>query len=159
MGSFNMQEPVFDVHPEGVFVGELVDFTDEGYKEGQYGTYRSAFFDISTGQLTEDGEVFFPMRFYVNENAGERSKTTLFREAVAGRKLTRPERLDFDPERILGRKVQVQVKHNERDGKKYANIDAVMALPQGAQQQQAAPQPQAQAAKDVPHDDDDLPFG
>lgn len=131
MASFNMQEPVFEVHTEGVYVGELVDFTDEGYKEGKFGTYRSAFFDISTGELNSDGEVFFPMRYYVNENAGEKSKTTLFREAVAGRKLTRAERVDFDPETLLGQQVQVQVKHVTRDGKTYAQIENVMAMPKG----------------------------
>ena len=176
MAKFNMAEPTFENHPEGVFVGELAEFTDEGYKEGKFGTYRSAFFDIQTGQLNSDGEVFFPMRYYVNENAGERSKTTLFREAVAGRTLTRAERVDFDPESLLGQKVQVQVKHVTRDGKVYAQIENVMPLPQGAaappagatqtaaqQQNQrwntqgAAPQ-QAQPVQETQEDSDDLPF-
>lgn len=130
MAKFNMTEPTFENHPEGVFVGELAEFTDEGYKEGKFGTYRSAFFDIQTGQINSDGEVFFPMRYYVNENAGEKSKTTLFREAVHGRRLTRAERVNFDPEALLGMKVQVQVKHVDRDGKTYAQIESVMALPQ-----------------------------
>ena len=132
MAKLDMQEPVFENHPEGVFVGQLSEFTDEGYKEGKFGTYLCAFFDISTGEVNSDGEVFFPMRYYVNTNAGEKSKTTLFREAVAGRRLTRAERMDFDPEQLLGQSVQVQVKHIDRDGKVYAQIENVMPLPKGA---------------------------
>ena len=161
MAKFNMQEPVFENHPEGVFVGELAEFTDEGYKEGKFGTYRSAFFDIQTGQVNSDGEVFFPMRYYVNENAGEKSKTTLFREAVYGRRLTRAERVNFDPEALLGMKVQVQVKHVDRDGKTYAQIESVMALPQGAQAQVAQPAAQNRAGAppvETQEDSDDLPF-
>ena len=177
MAKFNMAEPVFESHPEGVYVGQLVEFHDEGYKEGKFGTYRSAYFDISTGQLNSDGEVFFPMRYYVNENAGEKSKTTLFREAVAGRRLTRPERVDFDPESLLGEEVQVQVAHVDRDGKTYAQIANVMPLPQGggtptgATQTDAAQQAQRwntqqnqkeqeamRPPQGAPQGDDDLPF-
>ena len=185
MAKFNMAEPVFESHPEGVYVGQLVEFHDEGYKEGKFGTYRSAYFDISTGQVNSDGEVFFPMRYYVNENAGEQSKTTLFRQAVAGRKLSRAERVDFDPETLLGEEVQVQVAHVDRDGKTYAQIANVMPLPQGAggqpqgatqtdaaaqntrwntqqgaqqQQQQPAREPTAQEAHPPADDSDDLPF-
>ena len=172
-----MQEPVFENHPEGVYVGQLVEFHDEGYKEGKFGTYRSAYFDISTGQVNSDGEVFFPMRYYVNENAGEQRKTTLFRQAVAGRKLSRAERVDFDPETLLGEEVQVQVAHVDRDGKTYAQIANVMPLPQGqggvptgATQTEAQQQnqrwsqqgnQQQQAQQQAPPADDgggDLPF-
>lgn len=158
MADFNMQEPVFEVHPENVHIGRLVDFTDEGYKEGKYGAYRSAFFDIQTAEVNSDGEVFFPMRYYVNENAGEKSKTTLFREAVEGRKLTRPERLNFDPEALLGKEVQIKVIHVEREGKKYAQIESVMALPKGHQATQQRPQQQQQRPTASEPDDDDLPF-
>ena len=167
MGKFNMQEPVYEVHGEGVFVGELCEFHDEGYKEGKFGTYRSAYFEISTGELNADGEVFFPMRYYVNENAGERSKTTLFREAVEGRKLSRAERVDFDPEELLGMSVQVQVKQVQRDGKTYAQIENVMAMPkqqrpqqqqQAQQQRPAAPAQQQQQAPPADDGEGDLPF-
>jgi hypothetical protein len=45
-----------------------------------------------------------------------------------------PEELNgFDLDNILGKTCQIQVMHNYKDGKVYANVDAVMARPKGVQ--------------------------
>ena len=162
MAKFNMQEPVFSAHPEGPYVGQLRNFVDEGMRDGQFGPYRSAYFEIQTAELNEQGELFFPLRYYVNENAGAKSKTTLFRNAVARRTLTPEERMDFDPETLIGQEVLIQVAHFDKDGKVYARIENVMAVPKAATPPQPKPQhqvarPEAEIDADS-SDQDDLPF-
>ena len=160
MARFNMTEPVFSAHPEGPYVGQLRNFVDEGMKDGQFGPYRSAYYEIQTAELNEQGELFFPLRYYVNENAGAKSKTTLFRNACAGRTLTQDERMDFDPDDLIGKSVLIQVAHFDKDGKTYARIENVMAVPKGTQ----APPPPPPAARPEAEieanstADDDLPF-
>ena len=154
--TWEMQETQFELHPEGVFVGQLVTFTDEGTVDGRYGPYRRGFYEVQTGEVDSNGEVFFPMKTWVSDSSGENSATTRLRQAVAGRKLSAEERKVFNPQNLVGRNVQIQVIHNERDGKKFANIESVMALPKGAGTQQAR-QPTAQEAH-PPADDSDLPF-
>ena len=172
--TWEMEEPQYEIHPEGTFVGTITGFTNEGEKDGQYGPYISAWFDVQTQEVREDGELFFPLRAWVNKNAGPESKTTKLRNAVAGRTLTKEERLGtFEPNSLIGKPVMIQVVHNTKGDKTHPNIDSVMALPKGhstpppaatatgAQQQSQRWQGQGQRESAQPSDDhdDDLPFG
>lgn len=52
-------------------------------------------------------------------------------EAWRGRAFTDEELQGFDLKNILGKSCQIQIIHNQVDGKTYANIAAIMALPKG----------------------------
>ena len=168
--AWNLEEREYENHPEGVFVAELVTFTDEGDVETQYGTRHRGFYELQTGQVSTDGQPL-SFRLYVYASASERARMTELRNACAGRKLSKQERVgSFDPQSLLGQKLQVQLVHNTSGDKTYVNVESMMPLPQGAQQQQAPPaqtmqganqqarqQQGAQGAQQT-QDEDDLPF-
>lgn len=52
-------------------------------------------------------------------------------EAWRGKKFTDDELSGFDLRNVMGRGCQVQIVHTEKNGKQYANINAIMALPKG----------------------------
>lgn len=52
-------------------------------------------------------------------------------EAWRGRAFTAMELEGFDMKNILGKACQLQIIHNKKDDKVYANISAIMALPRG----------------------------
>jgi len=57
-------------------------------------------------------------------------------EAWRGRAFSPEELKSFDLKNLLGKSCQIQVTHVEREGKTYAKITALMALPKGMPQRQ-----------------------
>ena len=170
--AWKLEEREYENHPEGVFVAELVMFTDEGEVETQYGTRHRGFYELQTGQVSTDGQPL-TFRLYVYASASERARMTELRNACAGRKLSKQERVgEFDPDSLLGQKLQVQLVHNTSGDKTYVNVESMMPLPQGggvptgatqtaAQEQNArwnTAQGQQQGAQGAQQDDSDLPF-
>ena len=166
--TWEMTDPVFEIHPEGMFEAVVTGFVNEGEQVGKFGPYISAYFEVNTGQkrLTDD-QPFFPMRQYVTQSKGKESKTYRFRKACnGGRDLTDAENSIFTPTTLIGSEINVVVEHYDKDGKQYARIANVLprqtrpqAQPPAAQQQTQPPagyQPGPQDAQ--PGDDGDLPF-
>ncbi|MFH1563487.1 MAG: hypothetical protein ABIF11_08780 [Nitrospirota bacterium] len=58
-------------------------------------------------------------------------------EAWRGKAFTEAELDGFDLKNILGKACQLQIIHNKKDNKTYANISAIMALPKGIQAPEA----------------------
>ena len=147
MAQWTMQDPEWELHPEGVFIGELAKFTDEGVVETRFGDRERGYYEVQTDEVDSQGVLFSTLRVYVYPGTSEKARITQLRNAVAGRKL-KPEELRgmFDPESLLGNRLQVQVVHNQNGDKVYANIETMMPLPAGANVSQDTPSASATTA-------------
>lgn len=66
-----------------------------------------------------------------NLSLHEKAQLRKHLEAWRGKAFTEEELKGFDLKNILGKACQIQIIHNTQDGKIYANISAIMALPKG----------------------------
>jgi hypothetical protein len=71
-------------------------------------------------------------------------------EAVRGKAFTKEEAARFNLLGLLGTNAQLQVTNEERDGKTYANIAAMMALPRGTPNRPAETEPEHFTFDEVP---------
>ena len=89
---------------------------------------RIKFEDEKTGVVTDKPRVISK-----NYNLSLHEKADLRKhlEAIRGQKFTKEELEGFDLKHIMGSGAQIQVVHNKKDDKTYANIETIMALPKG----------------------------
>lgn len=83
-----------------------------------------------TNELQEDGRPFMISKKYtlsLGENAGLRKDLQAWR----GRAFTPAELEGFDIKNLLGKPCMLNVVHESKDGKTYANIGSMMPLPGG----------------------------
>jgi hypothetical protein len=123
--------------PEGTHVARCVQVIDQGthYDEKYDKTARRFLlgWELPTEQraATSDrpAEPYIVWRRY---NLSLHEKATLRKdlEAWRGRKFSREELQGFDVANILEKCCFLQIMHNEKDGKIYANIASITALPQ-----------------------------
>lgn len=69
-------------------------------------------------------------RIYTN-SLGERATLRQHLEAWRGRSFTDKELAGFDLRNVLGKACQMQIIHQERNNRVYANIKTIMAVPKG----------------------------
>lgn len=107
----------------------------------------------------EEGQEL-PRTFSQRYTASLNAKSKLRKDLVAwrGREFTDAELAEFNLANILGVPCQIQIIHRENNGKVYANMSAIMALPKGMPR----PQPKHQLITfDLTEDDlsllDDMP--
>ncbi len=128
----------FEPIEEGVHHGVIIGLLD-------LGTQRNEKFDneamkvLFTWELPNetiniDGEdkprvISKPYTLSLHEKANLRSDL----EAIRSRKFTNEEvKNGFDLSQIIGSNCQLQIEHNDRNDRNYANVVAVMALPKGS---------------------------
>jgi hypothetical protein len=129
--------PQIEPVPSGSFAGRCVAVYD-------IGTHRDEKFDKSVRKCvisweipevtmaTKDGETmprFISNTYSVSLHEKANLRKTL--EAWRGKKFTEEELQGFDLQKLLGVPCLLQVVHQTKAGKTYANIGAIMSLPKG----------------------------
>ena len=94
------------IHPTGTFRAQIKHFVNEGIGSGG-----RAWYDLHTAHTTRTDGITFPLRYSINMDASPKSATTLLRNAVAGRTLTKEELKTFDPADLIGHFVKATVAH------------------------------------------------
>lgn len=157
--------------PEGTHQAICVDVIDLGmlpntFKPGTTQHKINVVWQID--EVRDDGkrhQVYKRYTLSLNEKANLRHDL----ESWRGRAFTRDEEMGFDVEKLIGVNCLVNVQHNSKDGKTYANVKSVMPLIRGMakigpvdykRHEPDAP-PEEQAPDDVTDPgmvDDDIPF-
>jgi len=122
--------------PAGVHQAVCVDVIDKGMVEvpGYDGKPPAKKHLITLAwqinKLRDDGKRFVLYRRYtlsLNEKAALRRDL----ESWRGRAFTREEEAGFDVENVIGKNCLINVQHNTKDAKTYANVISVMPLIEG----------------------------
>lgn len=124
--------------PEGTYVAVCVRIIDLGT---QLTTFKGAdklqrkvliAWEIPEVEVEFDGETRpgLTMSRYT-ASLSDKANLRKVLEAWRGKRFTEDELRGFDLKNILGQPCQVQILHSEHDGRTYANIASIMALPKG----------------------------
>lgn len=114
----------FEPHPEGDFVGVIVDVTSPKKIEDEYGTREVFSVVFETTAHRDDGRPYTistrPMKVSIHEKSTFRAT---FLRQLNGRDLT-PQELaqGYDTESLIGCTAKLTVVHQESNGKVYATI-------------------------------------
>ena len=129
----------FEMAPEGVHIGVCEMIVNLGVQETYYGPKNQHYIRWQLVnefvEYEKDGETLkAPMVIGKTYTSSLNEKANLRKdlESWRGRPFTDDELQGFDLENVLGKPCQVQIVHVGRDGKSYANVTRVMALPKGA---------------------------
>ena len=156
--------------PEGVHQAVCVDVIDKGMQPNQFknGALQHKI-DIAwqIGELRDDGKRFVVYKRYtlsLNEKATLRHDL----ESWRGKKFTREEEMGFDVETVIGVNGLINVQHNTKGEKTYANVVSIMPLVKGMPEMTAdgyvrptteQTQSNGNGEPDLsPITDDDIPF-
>ena len=118
--------------PEGLHAATCCDVVDLGMMDSTFGgtKHKCRIVWLTDMEDEETKKCFSVSRMYtvsLNEKASLRRDL----ESWRGRKFTAEELKGFDLERLIGVPAQVNVVHNERDGKTYGNVQTVVPLGKG----------------------------
>ena len=152
----------FQPAPEGSHQAVCVDVIDKGELTDQFGTKHKIDIAWQLPHLRDDGKRFVVYKRYtlsLHEKATLRHDL----ESWRGRAFTREESMGFDVEKLIGANALINVLHNTKGDKTYANVMSLMPLVGGMQKMQPLDyvrkeekQPEVQPAADVVNDD--IPF-
>lgn len=82
------------------------------------------------GEFDKDGRRFVVGRTFT-KSLHENSALRAFLESWRGRAFTEEELAGFNLTNLLGIPAFIQIKHAEKNGKTYANVDTIMRVPKG----------------------------
>lgn len=126
----------FEMTPEGVHIARCYRMVDLGTQEsefqGQKKTQRKIMigWELLGDDRMADGNTFAISKRYTL-SMHEKAQLRRDLEAWRGRAFTREEEAQFDVSRVLGTYCMLNIMHEERNGKTYANIASIMPLPKG----------------------------
>lgn len=154
--------------PAGVHLAICVAVVDLGLQESQGGKFAGKVqrkvrltWELPDERIERDGRDVGPAIIGQTYTLSLNEKSTLSKhlESWRGRAFTEEERAGFDVTTVLGRVCQLQVIHEAKNGKTYANIAAVMGLSK-SQREAGIGQKQPENALLVysPDDHDDATF-
>lgn len=134
----------FERVPEGVYIGRCFMLVDIGTQESAFKgeTKFQKKIHIAWELLDEDtkmadGRPFAISKTYTN-SLHEKSSLYADVNAWRGKKFTDEELEGFDLQKVVGAYCQLQVSHEESaNGRTYANITSIMALPKGMNKPEA----------------------
>jgi hypothetical protein len=134
-------EGTFELAPEGTHVARCYMVVDMGMQETGYGPKHKAKIGFELpNELMEDGRPFSVSQNYT-VSLSEKANLRADLEAWRGRAFTEDELRGFDVFNVLGAPAMVTVIHTTNEGKTYANIKSVSALPKGMQAPAAINEP------------------
>lgn len=125
------EQKEYPLPPEGLHQAVCVDVIDKGEMETMYGPKHKL--DVRW-QLDADDPTGRPFQVMKRYTASLHEKSTLCKdlEGWRGKRFTKKEKEGFDVEHMIGANCQVQVVHNlSDDGRKWANVQAVVPLGKG----------------------------
>jgi hypothetical protein len=130
-------ESNFEPAPAGTWAAVCVDVIDLGQQPVEYKgqeklqhKVRIAWQLTEDAGLTEDHQPMLAMRRYTL-SLDERAALRKDLETWRGRKFTAQELNGWDIEAVIGVPCLLSISHTQRDGKTFANVDAVLRLPNG----------------------------
>lgn len=129
----------FTPAPEGLHQAVCVDVVDQGLKDSQWGEKHKVDIRWQIDQPNPDnqGKPFMVIKRYTL-SLSEKANLRQDLEAWRGRRFSKEELEGFDLEMLIGVNCQVQIIHNLGDnGKKWANVQAVVPLGKGMAKIQA----------------------
>lgn len=163
----------FTPAPEGVHQAVCVDVVDLGVIETTYAGSTKQQHKIRVmweiNEQMSDGRPFIIGRRYTL-SLGEKASLRKDLQSWRGRPFTQAELMGFDVETVLGANCMVNVIHDTKDGKTWANVSAIMPLAKGMTKLQPSKDyvrmkdRQTQNGEPPPHDDgynpsdEDVPF-
>lgn len=123
----------FEKCPAGNHLAVCYEVVDLGTQETNFGKKHQIWIGWETpAELMEDGRPFvIGQRYTLSSN--ERSNLRLMLESWRGSAFNDDEFGNFDIASCAGKGCFLNVVHTENDGKTYANIKAVTALPKGTE--------------------------
>ena len=153
----------FEAHPEGAFVGQIVEVKDLGLMQTAYGPKERYQFTIRcvsrSAPRREDGDVH-RVNMRVNKAAGSRARLTEVRQAAMGRTLTKDEMGRFRVSDVIRKFVNYSVSHRIDGDNLWANVTSISQLTVDQKAQLKAGAKKTEAQPEAPADgaDKDLPF-
>jgi hypothetical protein len=128
------------IAPEGAHVARCYQIIDKGttFDEKWGNKKRKVQFlfelPMETAVFAEDkGEQPFYVKAVFNLTMGEKASLRKFIESWVGKKMTDAQASDFDIIKMLGFPGMVNIAHNGKDDRTYANIMSISPLPKGMQ--------------------------
>lgn len=128
----------FEPLPAGTHVARCVSVVDLGIQETPRGPKEKVYLGFEVAgvrvEWEKDGQKFSGPAFIgstYNNTINERAILGQHLTSWRGKPFTDEERQGFDLFNVLGAAAMISVTHNENNGKTYANINAIMRLPQG----------------------------
>jgi DnaJ-class molecular chaperone len=113
----------FEIPDEGSHHVRIREIKDLPMVQTKFGKKDKLLFVLDTDQLDSQGN---PRKLFqrCNKNLHAKSALRKFIKSVTGEDPGN----EFDVETLLGREFDVQVEHNERDGRVFADIAAIIRL-------------------------------
>jgi hypothetical protein len=128
------------IAPEGAYPARLIQIIDKGTTlDEKWGSKKRKVqfvFELPTETAIfkeENGEQPFIVKTIFNLNMGEKSSMRKFIESWAGKKMTDKQAGEFEIFTLLGKSALVNIAHNGKEDKTYANIMSVSPMPKGMQ--------------------------
>lgn len=126
------------IAPEGAYPARCYQIIDKGTtfdeKWGNKKRKVQFLFELptETAVFSDDkGEQPFYVKAVFNLTMGEKASLRKFIESWIGKKLTDAQAADFDIIKLLGHTGMVNIAHNGKDDRVYANIMSISPLPKG----------------------------
>lgn len=127
----------FTPAPEGAHQGVCVDVIDKGVMKTNFldekGNPKSQHkIDVAwqINELRDDGKRFIVYKRY-NLSLNEKATLRKDLESWRGKPFTREQEMGFDVESVIGANALINVQHNTKGDKTYANVMSVMPLMKG----------------------------
>lgn len=120
----------FEPAPAGTHHAVCVDVIDKGMQDTTFGRKHKIDVAWQLAELRDDGKPFLVFKRYtlsINEKANLRHDL----ESWRGKAFTREEEAKFDVETVIGANCLINVQHNTKGDKTYANVLSVMPLLKG----------------------------
>lgn len=125
----------FKVVEEGTHFARWTQLIDIGTQQSEFGAKRTvlAGFEILDDEPLKEGERPQMVWQRLNWSMNEKAKLRSYVHAVIGKKLTDDDAASYDVVALVEKAApcQVQVVHNEKNGKTYANIANITGVPKG----------------------------
>jgi hypothetical protein len=129
----------FETAPEGLHQAVCCDVVDLGMMPTQWGEKLKAEIRWQTDTKDSEGRRHLVVARFTN-TLHEKGRLRPLLEAWRGRKFTTEELKQFDLEKLLHANCQIQLVHNvAENGKKYANVQAIVPLGKGQERIDADP--------------------
>lgn len=123
----------FKPAPAGLHQGVCVDIVDLGVMKTQFGESQKIRVVWQIEEVDDDTQKPFIVSNMYTPSLNEKATLRKHLESWRSKPFSSEELKGFDLEKLLGANCQLQVIHNQRDQKTYANIAAIVPPAKGSQ--------------------------
>lgn len=120
----------FEPAPQGMHAAVCTQIVDMGEQETVHGLKRRVRIQWEIDEKMENGQPFTPSAMYTI-SLNKKSTLRGVLESWRGRAFSEEELNGFDLEKLLGKGCYLNIVHDTKDDKTYANVKTVVPLPKG----------------------------